>query len=50
MPDFDRFCIYCQIEYASVANLHRHIVRKHKDTHAYWNVVPEEMRLTGSPP
>ena len=39
--DWERFCIYCQREYASHANLVRHIARKHPGTYAYATFVTD---------
>jgi BED zinc finger len=38
MIDDEAFCFYCQRQYASRANLVRHIRRAHRDTYAYWNI------------
>jgi hypothetical protein len=38
MIDDEAFCFYCQRQYASHANLIRHIRHAHQNTYAYWNV------------
>lgn len=39
--DWDRFCIYCQRELASVASLHRHLRRMHPGTYAAQTIAGE---------